>query len=362
MAETVGSEKTEKATPKKRRDARAQGNVLKSHEVDTAFCAIIMFAFMGAYWPTFTENLLGIYTDFLNPAFLSTSADNPLTLSYVSGLLMEAALSFIILMLPVLGVAIVSGVVANIAQVGLLFTTKNLRPKFNRISPLQGFKRILSPRSLIELLKSTVKVFALGYIAYTEYTGLLDEFNGYMAALSVYDAFVSIIQTAFSICLRMCLVLAIIAAVDDLIQWRKFEKDLMMTKQEVKDEYKNTEGDPQIKSRIRQKQRQMSAMRMMEAVPDADVVITNPTHFAVALKYKQGVDPAPRVLAKGQDYMAQKIKAVAREHGIEIVENKPLAQALYNMCEVNDEIPEEFYKAVADILVYVYKRKNPYLV
>lgn len=360
MAETSSNEKTEKATPKKRKDARKEGNVLKSTEVTTAFCAIVMFAFMSSYWTGFTDNLIEVIKNFLNPSFITTYSTNQITVKTITPLLLQASLSLVTLVLPIAAVALFSGVVINLIQVGFLFTTKSIKPKFSKINPLEGFKRIFSSRTVVELLKSILKVVLLGYVLYTEYIKLMDTFGAYMGVVSLYDAFINIMETAFSVALKMCLVLAIIAALDFLFQRYKFEKDLMMTKQEIKDEYKNMEGDPQIKSRIRQKQRQMSAMRMMEAVPDADVVITNPTHFAVALKYEQGVDAAPKVLAKGQDYVALKIKSVAKEHGIEIVENKPLAQALFSMCEIDDEIPEEFYKAVADILVYVFRRKKAF--
>ena len=165
-------------------------------------------------------------------------------------------------------------------------------------------------------------------------------------------------RTAFLMALKMCIAMIFIAVADFLYTWWKHEKDLKMTKQEVKDEYKMMEGDPKIKGKIRQKQMQMSAMRMMQQVPEADVVITNPTHFAVALAYNEKEYPAPTVIAKGQDYIALKIREVAMEHDIQIVENPPLAQSLFAMCEVNDEIPEDLYQAVADILVFVYRQKG----
>jgi flagellar biosynthetic protein FlhB len=177
-------------------------------------------------------------------------------------------------------------------------------------------------------------------------------------SMGVYEASVEFMTTAFRIALKMASVLVFIAALDFLFQWWKHNKDLMMTKQEVKDEYKQNEGDPQIKGKIRSKQRQMSAMRMMEKVPTADVVITNPTHLAIALKYDEGVSDAPEIIAKGQDFLARKIKEVAAENGVMIVEDVPLAHALYDNCEIGDVIPQEFYQAVADILVAVYRAKN----
>lgn len=348
--------KTEKATAKKRKDARKQGQVLKSTEVNTAFSAIVMLALMMILWPGYTKNLAKIYTDFLSSSVMD-AANHEISAPIVTELFRTAVVRMAEILLPILGVAMLAGLISNIGQVGFLFTGKTLKPKLERISPLKGLKRIFSIRTLVELLKSLMKIAVLGYILYTEYRKVLAKFAFFIEA-DVYSAFLEIMKIALSIALKMSIALGIIAAFDYLFQWWKHEKELMMTKQEVKDEYKLLEGDPRIKGRIRQKQRQMSAMRMMERVPSADVVITNPTHYAIALKYEEGVNSAPVVIAKGLDYVALRIKEVAREHRIEIVENKPLAQALYSLCDIDEEIPAEFYRAVADILVYVYRRKN----
>ena len=358
MAQGAG-EKTEKATAKKRADARKEGQVLKSTEVNTAFCAIVTIAFLLITRVSFVNKLVDVFNNYLGTGALGTASSGPLNLPVTEGLYLRVLLSLAEIILPILAVAVLAGLTANILQVGFLFTAKPLNPKLSRINPIEGLKRIFSVRTLVELIKSVLKVVLLGYILYTEFKKLLDVFGGFMG-LNLYGAIIETLRTALSVALKMCLVLALIAAFDYFFQWRKREKDLMMTKQEVKDEYKLTEGDPLIKSKIRQKQRQMSMMRMMDSVPGADVVITNPTHYAVALKYETEAYGAPVVVAKGKDYTARKIKEIALEHGVEIVENKPLAQALYAMCEVDDEIPAEFYQAVADILVYVFKRKNPY--
>jgi flagellar biosynthetic protein FlhB len=354
MAASSG-EKTEKATPKKRRDARERGQVLKSTEVNTAFCCIVMFTLLLLIWPSVTVQMADVFTDFLSPSLLSRGGE----LSQQTAIIVftRAAVSVGKIMLPIMGTALAAGIVINLLQVGFLFTTKTLSPKLDRISPLKGFSRIFSTRTLTELVKSILKVTVMGYIAYTSYRALLTEFPNYIGA-DIYDMFLGMTNTAFMIALKMAAAFALIAAGDYLFQWWKFEKDMRMTKQEVKDEYKMTEGDPQIKGKIRQKQRQMSAMRMMAQVPTADVVITNPTHFAVALKYEDGVSDAPVVVAKGQDFIARKIKQTAAEHGIEIVENKMLARALCESCELGDVIPQEFYQVVADILVYVYRKKH----
>ncbi|MDR2356607.1 MAG: flagellar biosynthesis protein FlhB [Oscillospiraceae bacterium] len=355
MAAGVG-EKTEKATPKKRRDARERGQVLKSAEVNTAFGCIVMFTLLLLLWPSLTERMTSLYTEFLSaPAVLPPGGE--VTNAVFSGALRRALMSLGRIMLPILGTALAAGVVINVLQIGFLFTTKTLSPKLDRISPIKGFSRVFSIRTLTELVKSVLKVALLGYVAYTSYRGLLEEFPNYIGR-DIRNLFLSTMNTAFVIALKMAAAFALIAAGDYLFQWWKFEKDMRMTKQEVKDEYKMTEGDPQIKSKIRQKQRQMSAMRMMSQVPTADVVITNPTHYAVALKYEDGVSDAPAVVAKGKDFLAMKIRETAAEHGVELVENKTLARALYEGCELGDLIPPEFYQVVADILVYVYRKKR----
>ena len=351
------AEKTEKATPKKRKDAREEGQVIKSTEATTAFCAIVMLAFMLLTCTGYIDNLMEVFNTYLNTGFLEIGNNGGLTITSLEGLGREVVITLVKIILPILAVAIFAGVAVNLLQVGFLFTTKPLMPKLSKINPIEGFKRMFSFRTVVELLKSLLKVALLGYIMYSEYVKLLDTFGGYIG-LELYPTLIQILQTAFTIALKMCLVLLVIALFDYLYQWYKHEKELRMTKQEIKEEYRNMEGDPQIKGKIRQKQRQMSAMRMMDSVPTADVVITNPTHFAIALRYSQGVDTAPVVVAMGQDYLALKIKALAKEHGIEVVENKPLAQALYKICEIDQEIPMEFYQAVADILVYVYRQKN----
>ncbi|MDR1117327.1 MAG: flagellar biosynthesis protein FlhB [Oscillospiraceae bacterium] len=351
-----GGEKTEKASAKKRKDAKEKGQVLKSSEVNIAVCTTVIFAVLLVMWPRMTEQFAGIFTDFLEPSYVSGMSEE-LDAQSLSQLFINVLMKMGTILMPVLLCAFLSGIVSNVLQTGFIFTTKTLSPKLERISPLKGFKRIFSAQTVMQLVKSILKVVVLGYILVSEYQKLFPKFPS-LVGTNIYTSFLEMMRVAFTIALKMCLAMSAIAAGDFIFQWWKYEKDLMMTKQEVRDEYKLTEGDPQIKSRIRQKQRQMSAMRMMSRVPDADVVITNPTHFAVALRYEDGRSGAPVVVAKGQDFIARKIKEKAREHGIEIVENKPLAQSLYKMCDIDDEIPPDFYQAVADILVYVYKRKK----
>jgi len=356
LSQGSGGEKTERATPKKRKDAREKGQVLQSTEVTTTFCTIAMFGMLYLIWPDFVENMTLVYFEHLGPNSILMVTPY-LTIAEIMGVMTRVAIRMIFTLLPILGTALVAGVAINLVQVGPLFTTKSLEPKLSKISPASGIKRMFSSKTIVDLAKSTLKIIILGYIAYTEYINLLREFPGFIGR-DVHQSFIYIMRQAFLTALRMCLAMIFISIADFIYQKWKYEKDLRMSKQEVKDEFKMVEGDPQIKGKIRAKQRQMSAMRMMAAVPEADVVITNPTHYAVALKYDDSLSKAPVLIAKGQDYLAIKIRETAKENNVEVVENPPIAQALYAMCEINDEIPANFYQAVADILVFVYKQKG----
>jgi len=351
-----GGEKTEKATPKKRRDARRKGQVRRSTEVNTTICTVIMFGMLFIIWPWFTEQLASVFYEFWNEDSIS-QVSKGLSLDEVSGILARIMLVLFGAIFPILAVAMIAGIAANVLQIGFMFTTETLKVKLSKINPISGFKQMFSPRKLVDLVKNLAKVIVVGYVAYSDYVALLDKFPTYIGQ-NIYLSFIDIMRTAFMMALKMCIAMVFISLADFLYQHWKHEKDLKMTKQEVKDEFKNQEGDPKIKGKIRQKQMQMSAMRMMSRVPEADVVITNPTHYAVALGYEDGISGAPTVLAKGQDYIARKIREVAIEHDIQIVENPPLAQSLFALCEVDDEIPEELYQAVADVLVFVYRAKG----
>ena len=347
------SQKTERATPKRRREAREKGNVLKSAEVGTAAVLLAVFAAVKILGPAIVEGASEMMTRWLT----EPPADS-MTILGAKNVLAMALESIAMLGAPLVGVGVLVAVAANILQVGILFTPKALRPKMERINPIQGFKRIFSIRSIAELVKAVLKVVALGYVAWQEYEQVIGLFPDF-ALQGMLVASARMVDMAMNIALKMGMVLLLIAAIDFFYQWWRRERELRMTKQEVKDEYKLTEGDPQIKGRIRQKQRQMGMMRMMQAIPSANVVITNPTHYAIALRYSEGKDSAPVVVAKGKDFLAQRIKEEARKHGVEMVENRPLAQALYVYCDVGDAIPKDMYKAVAEVLAYVYRLKHP---
>ena len=352
MSPQPSGDKTEKATPKRKREAREKGQIFKSVEVNTALTMLVMFGVLAIFGQTIVDNIKKLLR-----YFLTMDPPDNFNVTAVSKMFADAVWMFIGIIAPFLIASFLAGVISNVIQSGFVFTTKALAPKFDRINPLSGFKRIFSGRTLLDLVKAIIKIAILGLVAYNEFEGHMNDFRGLMG-LDVETAVADFVDIIISVAFNLAIAFAIFAPFDYIYQRWKYNKDLMMTKQEVKDEYKLTEGNPQIKGRIAQKQRQMSRMRMVQAVKDADVVITNPTHYAVALEYKEGKNTAPVVVAKGKDYLAQRIKEKAKEENVEIVENKPLAQALYFFCEVGDEVPEDMYKAVAEVLALVYRMKK----
>lgn len=255
---------------------------------------------------------------------------------------------------PLLAATILLTLVATMAQTRMLVSFESIKPKFDKLNPLKGLKNLFSLKSLVELLKNLIKISILLYIVYTSLRDQMEIVERYLYA-DLTGAATHLLNAIFLMLLKVILAFIVIAAADFLYQWWDFERNMRMTKQEVKEEYKQTEGDPQVKGRIKQLQRQMSQSRMMAQVPEADVVVRNPTHVAVALRYHPGEDAAPIVLAKGLDYLALKIVEVAEEHDILVIENRPVARALYAEAELNRMIPPDLYEAVADIMVYLYK-------
>lgn len=353
-----GGEKTEPATAKKLKDARDEGKVAKSRELNSAFDLIVLFLCLKIFVSFLGEKFVDMFSYIYEnmPDFVKIN-EGTLTVQAFSGLLMSVILKSLIIMLPFMIFGFVVTLLVSIVQVGWKVSTKPMKPELSKLNPLNGFKRIFSKDSLFELVKSILKIAIIIYIAYTSIKdNANDLFVMYDLGLNQAVALVGtlIINTG----LKISLVYLVVGFADLIYQKHKFNEDMKMTKQEVKDEYKNTEGDPQIKGRQRRKMQEVSQRRMMQDVPKADVVITNPTHFAVALKYEAEVASAPVVLAKGADYVAQKIKDAARENNIEIVENKPLARMLYHNVDIGAEIPPELYQAVAEVLAAVYKTKN----
>ena len=271
-------------------------------------------------------------------------------------LLWEIFFNTIIVLIPLMLVVTVAGVAGNVMQFGFLLTGEKLTPDLAKLNPISGIKKLFSLRSFVEVIKSVVKLLIIGGVAYVVIRRYLDDIPGLMR-LSVGGIVTFIGHTAFQICLYTCMVLFLMAILDFAYTKWQHTRDLKMTKQEVKDEYKQREGDPSVKARIRSVQREMARQRMMEAVPEATVVITNPTHLAIAVRYDEGMH-APTVVAKGAGFVAQKIKAIAAENDIPLVENKPLARTIFKTTEIGDFIPADLYRAVAEILAYVYRLKG----
>lgn len=352
MAEEQDQERNEEASPKRREEARKKGQVAKSQEVVSVSVLLgcVLFFYFGA--GGMVHGLSALMT-----RYLRESATTTLTESTVQGLVMGYVYDGFVLVFPFLLTVFLAALAANYLQVGFLYATEALQPKFSKISPLKGFKRLLGLRSLTELFKNTFKLVIVGSVAYWTVAGEIDSLTPLMDQ-SIWGILIYIGDIAFKIIIRTCWVLIVLAILDYLYQRWEFERGLKMSKQEVKDEYKQTEGDPLLKGRIRRLQREMARRRMMGKVPEADVVITNPDHIAVALKYEAMKIGAPVVIAKGAELLAQKIKELARANGVPVIENKPLARLLFKTVELDHAIPENLYKAVAEVLAYVYSLKS----
>ena len=353
-----GGEKTEEPTQKKLTDARKEGQVAKSQELNHAINLVMVFLLLriiGFYMGTrFMEMFTWVYEGI--PSQIVQTGGN-LSVRDFCNYINRCALQLLLILLPVLLTGFTVSVIVNLLQVKWAPTAKPLAPKFSKLSPLSGVKRLFSMEKLFELLKSVVKIFVIGYMAYIT---LRDKIGMILLLenISLKEGVGLVLQTVLDMGFRIAILYIVVGVADYAYRRWKFHKDMMMTKQEVKDEYKNSEGDPQIKGKIRQKMREVSQRRMMQSVPQADVVITNPTHFAVALRYDLTIATAPIVVAKGADLLAQKIKDIARENEVEIVENKPLARMIYHNVELGSMIPPELYQAVAEVLAFVYNIKE----
>jgi len=347
-------EKTEKATPKRRREAREKGQVAKSREVVSAILLLLMFWCIKVLSVYIYDRLTYIISKFLT---IFVNVDNLYKPENMKNIFVQSLWFFMSIVLPILLIAFLASILANYLQVGFIFSFKPLAPNFNKLNPIEGLKRIFSKNSLIELFKASFKMLLIGYFIYDFIR------DNYMMIAKIMHmelntsvAFVG--NAIITIGIRISIVLLILAVFDYGYQIWEYEKNLRMSKQEIKEEYKQVEGNPQIKSKIKEKQRQLSLRRMMAEIPKADVIITNPTHYAVAIKYDTDISDAPIVIAKGKDLIAHRIKDKAKESDVPIIENKPLAQALYNTTEIGQQIPVEMYQAVAEVLAFVYSLKN----
>lgn len=349
-----GGEKTEEPTSKKLNDAREEGKVAKSKELNHAFDLIVLFLilkiFISQLYTQFMEVFRYVYQRI--PEFTANTVD-ALNAHTFSLMISQMYVYMLKMVAPFFVIGLVVCLLISVLQVGWKVTKKPLQPKLDKFNPVNGFKRILSKDSLVELLKSVVKIFLIAYVAYTSVKKYQDDLF-ILYDIPLLQAIILMGSIILDTGLKIALVYLVIGFSDFFYQKHKFHEEMKMTKQEVKDEYKQTEGSPDVKSKQRQRMQEASRRRMMSDVPKADVVITNPTHLAVAIAYDAEVSSAPVVVAKGEDFVAMKIREVAKENHIEIVENKPLARTLYATVEIGEEIPPELYQAVAEVLAMVY--------
>ncbi len=350
--ESSGQEKSEAPTSRRIQEARKKGDVAKSMEVPSA--AVLLAGLLTLYYAS--DFMLGRFFLLLRH-YLGNLHTFQITPGNMPMLTRESMLETGLIVAPLMAVIFITALAANYAQVGVLFTTEKLAPKFDKIDPIQGFSRLFSKQTLANVVKSIAKLAIICYVSYTE---VMKALPGILPLMDQEPmpilAFMS--RVAFWIFLKSALIIAVLAAMDYAFQRWQFMEKMKMTKQEIKDEAKQTEGDPHVKGRIRAIQMQMARQRMMSEVPKADVVITNPTRLAIALRYDALAMAAPMVLAKGAGVIAQKIREIAGEHSIPLVEDKPLAQALYKSVGLNETIPENLFQTVAEVLAYVYSVKR----
>lgn len=353
MPSAGAGEKTEQATPKRRRDERKKGNVFSSKDLVAAFFILFTFLTMSALGEWMLSTLYNSMTYWLS----RSDGRLVLTQSVLTEILLECIKVILLVAGPIMLVAILVNVIFTGAQTRFIFSREALKPKFNRLNPLEGIKRLFSLRSLVEVIKSLLKIAVISALIYDKISKSIRTIAK-LFDVDIQAAVLYLCTQVFSVVMVIAVVFIILGIFDLLYQWWEHEKNMRMTKQEVKEEFKQMEGDPQIKGKIRQKQQEMARRRMMEQVPNADVIIRNPTHFAVAIQYNPDKNHAPVVIAKGADHVAFKIIELAEEHKITLTENKPLARALYSEVDLGREIPPAFYQEVAEILAWVYDLKK----
>ena len=347
----AGDSKTEKATPKRRRDERKKGNVLMSKDavaVATLVGSLFMIQTMGSVFVSRMHALLNLCFSYM------ASGSSVIPANILNDLLKTVIVTFVVIAGPFLAVTAILAIGVTFFQTKMLVAGESIKPKFSRLNPLQGLKRLFSLRSVIEALKGILKISILLILIYNYFSRVALSFSRFLD-MSLSQSCSILFQDIMTLVIQIAVAFAALAFFDYLYQWWDYERQLKMSKQEIKEEYKQTEGDPQVKGKIKQIQRQRAQQRMMQQVPEADVVIRNPTHFAVALRYKPDRDMAPVVLAKGMDELALRIVKVAEEHQVYVVENVPLARSLYASTKLDQEIPPDLYGPVAEILVYVLK-------
>lgn len=345
-------EKTEKATPKKKDDARKKGQIARSSDLPGSF--IMMFTFMGFLMMGgyYKQHVMNLFDNLFENWLLME-----LTTGNVMSLFTDITTELLLILAPIFAVTILVGILGNVVQFGFLLTGDPLKMKISKLNPIKGFKQIFSAKTIVEFLKSVLKLSIIGVLVFIAISKEWDRIL-VLTSLPVQQIFSYAAGVTVRLGIEIGAVLAVLALADYFYQKFEHAKSLRMSKQDIKDEYKKSEGDPMIKGRIRERQRKMAMQRMMQEVPKADVIITNPTHFAIALKYDAANMEAPKIIAKGMDHVALRIREVAKENGIIMMENKPLARALYERAEIGDVIPPDLFQAVAEVLAYVYKMKG----
>lgn len=349
----MAGEKTEKATPKRRQDERKKGNVLLSQEIVTAFTLLASFyslQILSSFDFTTLKETLGKY-------LVMGAKDTSINTATLKQIFIDLCVVYAKVGLPILAITCLVAVAVTMLQTRMLFSAKAFEFKGDRINPLNGFKKMFSLRSLVEIVKSIIKIAVLIYVIYSVVRDVINLIPRYME-LTFLQVLSETGRLIMSIVTKAGIAFVFLSAADYLYQWYEYEKNLKMTKQEIKDEYKQVEGDPQIKGRIRNMQQQRAQRRMIQEVPNADVIIRNPTHYAVAIKYDQQKNRAPVVIAKGANEMALRIIKVAEDNGVYITEDRPLARALFEAVDIDREIPEKFYAPIAQVLAFVYSLKK----
>lgn len=345
-------EKTEPATPKRREEAREKGQVARTAELGTAFVLLAGFAALSMWAAGAADNIVA-----LTRRYLGTGLRLEPDPGAVQSLFVDIGLSAAVVVAPMMAAALLVGVAAQLVQVGFLFSSEPLKPKLERINPIAGVQRLVSRRALVDLLKALLKITIVGYIAYREVRDALDVLPS-LAGVPTLEAVSIVGGIVFRTGMYIGLALLVVAVLDYMFQRLEHERSLRMARQEIKEEMKQTEGDPQLRARIRRRQRELASRRMMQDVPTADVIVTNPVHLAVALKYDQLTMEAPIVVAKGAGLVARRIRSVAEEHQVPIVEDVVLARALYDGVDIGQSIPVDLYQAVADVLAFVYRLRG----
>ena len=353
MASSDSGEKSEKATPKRKRDERKKGNVFSSQDIVAAFSVLIMFFTIKICFEFLSRNIAQCIIFWIE----NCGHYEELSKETINQILFNSIKTIVLVAGPLLLVGMITPVIFTGIQTKFIISKEALKPKFSRLNPISGIKKLFSIRSVVELVKNLLKIAIIAGIIYSQLKKRLSELVQ-LFDVDIKTGMVYFCSTIFSIVITISVIFIFIGIVDIFYQWWEYEKNLKMTKQEVKEEYKQMEGDPQIKGAIKQKQRQMSQARLMQDVKTADVVVRNPTHFAVAIRYDTKKDRAPIVVAKGMDFVALKIIEIASENDVVLQENKPLARALYHEVDIGREIPEEFYRPVAEILAFVYDIKH----